>query len=221
MQVDSWRRRLSGISFCSSSSRRANACSPLLPSSSVSNLSTTTAPSDPSFSRETFRGGTDQSTVKGTQVSSHSSRVHRRKSGRTESEAHVLHREADRQRPALSRHSKQAQLTSSDSSFSSTFSSTFSGSAAAAAPPAAGAAPVAGAPPPAPTLERRSLTSLPSRALARRVAQMGSTSILAAVVRVLILSACEWTGQPGLPQKGRERKRTVISMPSSARMSAA
>ena len=146
--------RSSRVERRASGKQSANACSPLLPSSSVSNLSTTTAPSDPSFSRETFRGGTDQSTVKGTQVSSHSSRVHRRKSGRTESEAHVLHREADRQRPALSRHSKQAQLTSSDSSFSSTFSSTFSGSAAAAAPPAAGAAPVAGAPPPAPTLER-------------------------------------------------------------------
>lgn len=56
--------------------------------------------------------------------------------------------------------------------------------------------------PPDPTLVRRSLTFLPSRALARRVAQMGSSSTLAAVVRATSLSA-------------------VISIPSSARMRAA
>ena len=73
---------------------------------------------------------------------------------------------------------------------SSAFSSAAGASAepeAAAAPPAAGAA----APPPEPTFRRRSLTSLPSRALAKREVQMGSISgTLAAVMRDWSLSAC-------------------------------
>ena len=79
-------------------------------------------------------------------------------------------------------------MSSSDSSFSSSFSSAFS--SAAGAPPAAAAAgtPVAGAPPPAPIFERSSFTSLPSRAFARRLAQMGSTSTLAASVIERIFS---------------------------------
>ena len=80
-------------------------------------------------------------------------------------------------------------MSSSDSSFSSSFSSAFS--SAAGAPPAAPAAvgaPVAGAPPPAPIFERSSFTSLPSRAFARRLAQMGSTSTLAASVIERIFS---------------------------------
>jgi len=79
-------------------------------------------------------------------------------------------------------------MSSSDSSLASSFfSSLGASSVAAAAPPEAAATPAAGAPPP-PTLVRRSLTSLPSRALARREAQMGSTSTSAAVVRVVIFS---------------------------------
>jgi len=119
----------------------------------------------------------------------------------------------------FTQHAIEARETAtySLSSFSSTFSSFFSSAAsppAAAAPPAA-----AGAAPPAPTLlnrrktaagissatlpnvlctkrqrgmetyVRRSLMSLPSRALARRVAQIGSASTLAALVRVVSLSA--------------------------------
>ena len=78
----------------------------------------------------------------------------------------------------------------SDSSFSSSFfSSAFSSAAAppAAAPPD-GAATAAGAPPPDPTLVNNSLTSLPSKALAKRVAQMGSTGTLAAAVKATIFS---------------------------------
>ena len=87
-------------------------------------------------------------------------------------------------------------MSSSDSSFSSTLSSFFS--AAGASPPAAatGAGPDAAAPPPEPTFVRRSLTSLPSSALASRVAQIGSTSTLAAEVSVLIFSACRGRAQP-------------------------
>lgn len=81
-------------------------------------------------------------------------------------------------------------MSSSDSSFSSSFFSSLGASAsAAAAPPAAGAAPVAGPAPPAPTFESRSLTFLPSSAFARRDAQMGSTSMFAALVSAVILSA--------------------------------
>lgn len=81
-------------------------------------------------------------------------------------------------------------MSSSDSSFSSSFSSSF-GAASGAAPPAAaaGAAPTAGAPP-APMLERSSLTFFPSRAFASSDAQIGSTSTLAAEVRAMIFSDC-------------------------------
>lgn len=81
-------------------------------------------------------------------------------------------------------------MSSSDSSFSSSFFSSSLGASTAAAPaPAAGAAPAAGPAPPAPTFERRSLTFLPSSAFARRVAQIGSTSMAAAFVSAVILSA--------------------------------
>ena len=85
-------------------------------------------------------------------------------------------------------------MSSSLSSFASSFFSSAASSAAAspeaaAPPPEVATPPAAGAPPP-PTLESISLTSLPSRALARRVAQMGSRSTLAAVVRVVIFSPC-------------------------------
>lgn len=56
--------------------------------------------------------------------------------------------------------------------------------------PAAGVAAAAGAPPPEPTLVSMSLTFLPSSALANRVAQMGSSSTFAALVKERILSAC-------------------------------
>jgi hypothetical protein len=109
-------------------------------------------------------------------------------------------------------------MSSSDSSFSSSFSSSF-GASAAAPPPAEGAAapPEAGAPPPEPTLERRSFTFFPSRALASSVAQIGSSSMLAAFVSVQILSDCESQILVLL----EERELTVISIPSSARISAA
>ena len=82
-------------------------------------------------------------------------------------------------------------MSSSDSSAGS--SSFFSSAAAAASPPAAAppAAGAAAAPPPEPTFDSRSLTSLPSRALANSDVQMGSTSAtLAALIRVWSLSAC-------------------------------
>jgi len=95
-------------------------------------------------------------------------------------------------------------MSSSDSSFSSSFSSSFCASTASAEPDdAAGTLePAAGAPPPEPTFDNSSLTFFPSRAFARRVAQIGSTSTFAADVKATILSA-------------------VISRPSSARMRAA
>jgi len=86
-------------------------------------------------------------------------------------------------------------MSSSDSSLASSFFSSSlaaSGAASSAAPPApaaATAAPAAGAPPP-PTLVSMSLMFFPSRALARREAQIGSSSTLAAVVRVVIFSPC-------------------------------
>lgn len=80
-------------------------------------------------------------------------------------------------------------MSSSDSSFSSAFSSSFGASAAAPADAAGAAEPLAaGAPPPEPTFDSRSFTFFPSRALARSVAQMGSSSIEAAFVRAKILS---------------------------------
>ena len=85
--------------------------------------------------------------------------------------------------------SKKRTMSSSDSSFSSSFFSSSLGASAAAPPaaaPAAGAA--AGPAPPAPTFERSSLTFLPSRAFARRDAQIGSSSTDAAVVSARILS---------------------------------
>jgi hypothetical protein len=89
-------------------------------------------------------------------------------------------------------------MSSSDSSFSSSLASSFGASAAAAgAPPAAGAEPAAGAPPPAPTFERRSFTFLPSRALASSVAQIGSSSTLAALVSVTILSDWDYFSMYG------------------------
>lgn len=82
-------------------------------------------------------------------------------------------------------------MSSSDSSFSSSFFSSAAGAASppAAPPAAAEGAPAAGAPPPAPTFDRSSLTFLPSRALASREAQMGSSSTDAADVKLTILSA--------------------------------
>lgn len=95
-------------------------------------------------------------------------------------------------KPGLIKYDCGRTMSSSLSSFSSSFFSSSLGAsaAAAAAPPATGAAPAAGAPPPAPMLESNSLTSLPSRALARSEAQMGSTSTPAAVVKATILSDC-------------------------------
>jgi len=83
-------------------------------------------------------------------------------------------------------------ISSSDSSFSSSFlASSFGASAAGAAPPAAGAPePAAGAPPPEPTFDSSSFTFFPSRALARSVAQIGSSSTLAPFVSARILSDC-------------------------------
>lgn len=74
------------------------------------------------------------------------------------------------------------------------------GASAAASPPAAAAPPAAvgaaAAPPPEPTFMSRSLTSLPSRALAKSWHQMGSTSgTLAAVMRDWSLSACNSGGE--------------------------
>ena len=69
------------------------------------------------------------------------------------------------------------------------FSSAVS-AAPVAAPPEGAPPPTAGAPPPEPTAMSRSLTSLPSRALAKREAQIGSQSTLAALIRLVILSAC-------------------------------
>ena len=72
------------------------------------------------------------------------------------------------------------------SAFSSAGASAEAAAPPAAAPPAAGAAA-----PPEPTFRRRSLTSLPSRALAKREVQMGSISgTLAAEMRAWSLSAC-------------------------------
>jgi hypothetical protein len=68
-------------------------------------------------------------------------------------------------------------ISSSDSPFSLGASTAAAPAVAAGAPPTAGAAA-----PPAPTLERRSFTFFPSNALARRVAQIGSTSTDAAEV---------------------------------------
>ena len=116
-------------------------------------------------------------------------------------------------------------MSSSDSSFSSFFSSAAgAASAAAAAPPAAAAgAPAAGAPPPEPTFDNKSFTFLPSRAFANKDAQMGSTSTPAAPVRVTILSACQ--AKIAIRVRSVTHKtpvgRTVISIPSSARMRAA
>ncbi len=108
----------------------------------------------------------------------------------------------------------------------SSFFSSSAGAASSAAPPAA-APPAAGAaaapPPPEPTFRSMSLTSLPSRALANRVAQMGSTSgTPAALMRVFNLSAYT-NGAVSNSQmfQNHSSLRTVISMPSSARMRAA
>ncbi len=118
-------------------------------------------------------------------------------------------------------------MSSSDSSFSSSFFSSSLGASAAAPPaaaPAAGAA--AGPAPPAPTFERSSLTFLPSRAFARRVAQMGSSSMDAAFVSARILSDYveghrTWVRLVDWRIRNAEEELTVISMPSSARMRAA
>ena len=79
-------------------------------------------------------------------------------------------------------------MSSSDSSFSSGFSS-FSSSSTTAGPDDAAGTPAAGAPPPEPTFANSSLTFFPSRALARRLAQIGSISTSAADVKATILSA--------------------------------
>jgi len=85
-------------------------------------------------------------------------------------------------------------MSSSDSSFSSSFFFSSAGASAAGAPPTAAAdAPTAGAPPPDPTFESSSLTFFPSRALARRLAQIGSSSTPAALVIAKIFSDWELT----------------------------
>jgi len=88
---------------------------------------------------------------------------------------------------------------SSDSSFFSSFFSSFlpPAAAGAAAAAAAGAA-AAGAAEGEPKLVKKVLRSTPFRALAKRVPQMGSTSLtLAAVTRAWSFSACE---------RGREKR---------------
>lgn len=81
-------------------------------------------------------------------------------------------------------------MSSSDSSGSSSFFSSLAASAAgAAAEAAAGAPPAAGAAPtPEPMFVIRSRTLMPSRALAKRPGQYGSTSTLAAFKMVEIFS---------------------------------
>ena len=84
---------------------------------------------------------------------------------------------------------KKHTMSSSDSSSFSSFFSSFSSAAAAGAPPTAGAAGApTGAPPPEPTFKRSSFTFFPSRALARRLAQIGSSSTPAAFVIARIFS---------------------------------
>jgi hypothetical protein len=109
-------------------------------------------------------------------------------------------------------------MSSSDSSFSSSFFSSAGASASAgAAPPTAADAPTVGALPPAPTLERSSFTFFPSRALARRVAQIGSRSNPAAFVIARIFS--DWGLTIRCPAGCiADKLRTVMSTPSSARM---
>ena len=80
-------------------------------------------------------------------------------------------------------------ISSSDSSLSSSFGGSSTGATAESDGAAVAAEPAAGAPPPEPTFDKSSLTFLPSRALARRVAQIGSTSTFAADVKAIILSA--------------------------------
>ena len=126
-------------------------------------------------------------------------------------------------------------MSSSDSSFSSSFFSSSFSAAAAGAPPVAPPATTAGAgpPPPEPTFDSSSFTFLPSRAFVSNAAHIGSISTPAASVRATILSACgiqieelveiemfigvPWMCVFGVGGTGR----TVISMPSSARMRAA
>jgi hypothetical protein len=85
---------------------------------------------------------------------------------------------------------KYITISTSDSSVSS---SSFCTSAVARAPvDVVGAEPAAGVPPPPLTKSRfnnSSLTFFDSRALARSVAQIGSISTFAALVKVMILSA--------------------------------
>jgi len=87
-------------------------------------------------------------------------------------------------------------MSSSDSSSDSCFfSSFFSSSLASASPPPAGAPPAAGAAAPpapgAPALWIRLSRLCPSRALAKRPGQKGSTSTLAALISFSIFSACK------------------------------
>ena len=116
-------------------------------------------------------------------------------------------------------------MSSSDSSFSSSFFSTSFSSAAGPAPVAPPAATAgAGPPPPDPTFDSNSLMFLPSRAFVSNAAQIGSSSTLAAVVKAVILSACGIHTERSVGDGDSELQgigRTVISMPSSARMRAA
>lgn len=91
--------------------------------------------------------------------------------------------------------------SSSDSSFffSSFFSATAATGAAAAAAPAAGAAPT-----PEPMFVIKSLTLMPSKALAKRDGQYGSTSTLAAFKIVEIFSLYT-------PNNGKERSTNITS----------
>lgn len=94
---------------------------------------------------------------------------------------------------------KQYTMSSSDSSFSSSFFSSSFGASAAAAPPAppADGPTAAGAPPPDPTFDSSSLTFLPSKAFASSDAHIGSSSTLAAFVRVIIFS--DWKEESASP----------------------
>lgn len=79
-------------------------------------------------------------------------------------------------------------MSSSEASESSFFSSFLASAGAAAAAAGAAAAPAGAAPAPEPMLLIKFLTSTPSRALAKRLGQYGSTSTLAAFRRVAIFS---------------------------------
>jgi len=118
-------------------------------------------------------------------------------------------------------------MSSSDSSFSSSFFSSSFSAASGGAPPVVPPPPTdcAGPPPPEPTFDSSSFTFLPSSAFVSNAAQIGSSSTPAACVRARILSACRFKRSGFVEVQGilgwGGVGRTVISMPSSARMRAA